>query len=283
MTQVLTKKIYQSVSENLPLLPSRNRSHHLKLLFPNISVDTLKCIIAQDCQRRMKHWHARLTSAEAVEDIYARFLESVSREEEPGILLRLSDETGLTPALLTRTVIERHHQRADQSKPTRCLVSSLMKNTALIEDRDLAFESYLCLLEDDHYGPVAEAMKQSIGNEYEIRLRQELQDANVVFLHEDDLRTRGYDKTPDIKLEIPVAIDGQVINWIESKALFGDEENHRGYLKDQLYSYWNRFGPGLVIYWFGYVEELENLHQDRTILIRDSLPTNLERMDLSNT
>jgi len=124
---------------------------------------------------------------------------------------------------------------------------------------------------------------RSIGNEYEIRLRQELQDANVVFLHEDDLRTRGYDKTPDIKLEIPVAIDGQVINWIESKALFGDEENHRGYLKDQLYSYWNRFGPGLVIYWFGYVEELENLHQDRTILIRDSLPTNLERMDLSNT
>ena len=45
---------------------------------------------------------------------------------------------------------------------------------------------------------------RSIGNEYEIRLRQELQDANVVFLHEDDLRTRGYDKTPDIKLEIPV-------------------------------------------------------------------------------
>ena len=132
-----------------------------------------------------------------------RFLESVSREEEPGILLRLSDETGLTPALLTRTVIERHHQRADQSskllqpyyylktfssqssflflikEPARCLVSSLMKNTALIEDRDLAFESYLvrrtyphriffyfmivclqCLLEDDHYGPVAEAMKQ---------------------------------------------------------------------------------------------------------------------------
>lgn len=45
---------------------------------------------------------------------------------------------------------------------------------------------------------------RSIGYEYEIRLRRELQDANVVFLHEDDLRTRGYDKTPDIKLEIPV-------------------------------------------------------------------------------
>jgi len=282
MTQVLTKETYKLVFENLQLLPFRNRINQLKILFPNISINALKCIIAQDCQRRMKHLHGRLTTAEAIEDIYARFSESVSREEEPGILLRLSDETGLTPALLTRTVIERHHQRADQSKPSRCLVSSLMKNTALIQDRDLAFESYLCLLEDDHYGPVAEAMKQSIGYEYEIRLRRELHDANVVFLHEDDLRSRGYDKTPDIKLEIPVAVDGQVINWIESKALFGDEEIHRGYLKDQLYSYWNRFGPGLVIYWFGYVEELESLHQDRTILIRDSLPTNLGRMDLTN-
>nr|CAG4642666.1 EOG090X0A0V [Evadne anonyx] len=283
MTQILTKKTYKSVFDSLQLLPFRNRIKALKIMFPDISVNTLKCIIAQDCQRRMKHLHGRLTSAEAVEDIYAKFLESVSKEEEPGILLRLSDETGLTPALLTRTLIERHHQRPDQSKPSRCLVSSLMKNTALIQDRDLAFESYLCLLDDDHYGPVAEAMKQSIGYEYEIRLRRELQDANVVFLHEDDLRTRGYDKTPDIKLEIPVAVGGQVINWIESKALFGDEEIHRGYLKDQLYSYWNRFGPGLVIYWFGYVEELESLHQDRTILIRDSLPTNLGLMDLTNT
>jgi len=27
---------------------------------------------------------------------------------------------------------------------------------------------------------------------------------NVAFLHEEELRVRGFDKTPDIKLEIPV-------------------------------------------------------------------------------
>nr|CAG4649525.1 EOG090X0A0V [Scapholeberis mucronata]SVE93757.1 EOG090X0A0V [Scapholeberis mucronata] len=281
MVRVLSRSTHNSVLESMQKLPYRNRLASLIKLFPELSVDTLRSIVSQECQRRMKCNHGRLTSTETVEVMYSRFTNSVSMGDEPGILLRLSDETGLTPALLARTIVERHYQREDKSKPARHYISTLMKNTALIDDRDLAFETYLCLLEDEDYGPIAEAVKHSLGYEYEMRLRMELDEGNITFLHEEHLRARGYDKTPDVKLEIPVAVDGQVINWIESKALFGDEDAHRGYLKDQLYSYWNRFGPGLVIYWFGFVEDLEKIHQNRIILIRDELPKNMVVMNLN--
>ena len=58
----------------------------------------------------------------------------------------------------------------------------------------------------------------------------------------------GYGKTPDIRFEVPILLDGKAIYWIESKATFGGKFNHPRYLDDQIWSYRNRYGPGLVIY-----------------------------------
>lgn len=133
-------------------------------------------------------------------------------------------------------------------------------------------------------------MIRSVGAEYEQILKEKLVRLGVCFVDENLLRKQGYDKTPDFKLEIPIgrllytfdfdrinlavllilvigilfmkinkklcfnfqAIAGQVVNWIESKALFGDEETHQTYLDDQLMSYWNRYCFILIFTRFSY-------------------------------
>lgn len=70
----------------------------------------------------------------------------------------------------------------------------------------------------------------------------------LLLLDEKDLIFLGYGKTPDVRFEIPILVDGKVIYWIESKATFGCRLNHPKYLDEQYWSYRNRYGPGLVIY-----------------------------------
>jgi len=99
-------------------------------------------------------------------------------------------------------------------------------------------------------------IRQLIGSEYEVQLQLQLRALGVPFVTEERLRTEGVAKTPDIRLLTPIYIDGidHEINWIDSKAMFGDHKMHAAQIKAQFVSYVNMFGPGLVIYWFGYVD-----------------------------
>ena len=100
----------------------------------------------------------------------------------------------------------------------------------------------------------------------------------IHYYDEENLREEGYDKTPDFKLVVPIAVDCHVVNWIESKALFGDSVSHSGYLEKQFWSYTNRFGPGLVIYWFGFIDEL-NVNVDQGIMLNDNFPKEYTKLN----
>ncbi len=66
------------------------------------------------------------------------------------------------------------------------------------------------------------------------------------------------------------------MNWIESKALFGDDATHSCYITSQLSPYWNRYGPGMVIYWHGFVEEILDHERFAGVIVVDSLPQDSE-------
>ncbi|OCT68705.1 CDAN1-interacting nuclease 1 isoform X1 [Xenopus laevis] len=271
----LSKAQYDEIALFISTLrPTRQCMKRLKERFPCQSQSTLLSIFSQEYQKMIKRTHAKHHTPEAVEMYYARYLNEVARDPKVPILLELANEVDFSPALMARTVLERFLEDHDGQPPTKPVLSSMLRDPSLIPDPVLANQVHLCIINDCFNGPLVDGIKHAIGHEHEVLLRQKLKEHNLAFLDEDQLRLKGYDKTPDVILEVPVAVDGHVIHWIESKASFGDEASHKTYLHDQFWSYWNRFGPGLVIYWYGFIEDLD-CNRERGILLKDGFPETL--------
>lgn len=72
---------------------------------------------------------------------------------------------------------------------------------------------------------------------YEMLLYEKLRDLGISYQSEDDLRAAGFSKTPDVKLDAPIGVRGRMVNWIDSKASFGDEHIHKSQGSDQFQRY----------------------------------------------
>lgn len=110
--------------------------------------------------------------------------------------------------------------------------------------------------QSDFSHPHWDQVKRAHGMDMENLLKALLRLHNVHFFSEDHLRSMGFPKTPDAKLVYPIGLTSQPVCWIESKALFGDPNGHEEYMRTQYQPYANRFGPGAVVYWHGFVEDL---------------------------
>jgi len=120
----------------------------------------------------------------------------------------------------------------------------------------------------------AAAARREVGLEYERLLRRALERARVPFADEDDLRARGFARTPDVLLALPLAAVGggaaRPVHWLDSKAMFGAREAYERDHRQQLRAYANRLGPGAVVYWFGFDAGLQGLDGD--VLVLDGWP-----------
>ncbi|XP_014207712.1 uncharacterized protein C15orf41 homolog [Copidosoma floridanum] len=274
------KKIVKTIQNYRGL--SRECANMLLAKYKSFPPTTLYGILSQEIKKKMTMLHWKVFGKGT--NFYGNYLEAAKKQEQSSnkssILLKTAIKHDVCPSLLARKVLEEYCNLKD-SKITKQDISKMMRDTTLIEDKDLAYDIYMCILYDDQYGPISSAIDESVGEEYEMKLEIHLKEHNIPFYNENHLRSKGYDKTPDFKLEIPIAVNGFVVNWIESKGQFGSPKNHQTYIKEQFSSYWNRFGPGLVIYWFGYVDSIVQASETKFIIM-DHFPTNIQYMNPSS-
>lgn len=244
--------------------------------FPHIHRQTLKSILFTEITQRTKINYTKYQAN--AERLLRTFEQKSSRSFDNNILINIAISERMSPAILSRIVLQEKYKTLQKSE-----IANLLKKPHLIDDEKLAGNVRQCTLSENQEGLVVDIRRRCIGEEYEVKLKQMATAAKMAFFDENDLRRTGFDKTPDLKLVLPCLYKGCVVNWIESKALFGDIKTHRRYLYTQLSSYSNRFGPGIVIYWFGYHEEIVHLKENGVGLIILADFPSLEHLEFLNT
>ena len=207
-----------------------------------------------------------------------RVPEYVAAWEGGESLAGIAARVGFSPALLARLVVEAFLGVAKKD------VGELVRRPEGIPNARLRAEVEACAAADAHCGPRSDAARRDVGVEYELVLRSLLERSGIPFEHEDDLRQRGFSKTPDVHLLVPLGFlrggpprpDApkprlKIVNWVDSKAMFGSPQAYATEVRHQLLAYVNRLGAGAVVFWFGFADELQDLDDD-VLLLNDWPP-----------
>jgi len=144
----------------------------------------------------------------------------------------------------------------EQRKVNRKQFWKMLSDLDRVQDRRLQKELADACKADIVYSPEGTARQYARGRWGESKLQSWLKAKGLEYRTEKDLRAE-YDKTPDVLLHKPVELDGSKKYWIESKATFGDPYEIKRHIRKQLEPYTDLFGDGMVVYWFGFVEDVD--------------------------
>lgn len=77
----------------------------------------------------------------------------------------------------------------------------------------LAEDAARCTAADGVSAPACDRLRRLAGLSHEARLYAALRAAGVPFATEEQLRAKGYARTPDAFLEVPILVDGRCGAW----------------------------------------------------------------------
>jgi len=164
-------------------------------------------------------------------------------------LMQISEEWRFPPILTTMMIFL-------EDGAGRKEFWSYIRDPDSIGDEVLAEEIRDVVRSDVVYSPEANERHRQRGIWGETLLQNWLDSQNITYRTECDLRG-SHDKTPDCLLDEPMMYAGKEIYWIESKASFGDNTEFRFNSRKQLAPYTLLFGPGVVVYWMGCLNDLQ--------------------------
>jgi len=131
-----------------------------------------------------------------------------------------------------------------------------IRDPETLGNEEVANEVREIVAADIVYSPEADEGHKKRGLWGESLLQNWLNEQAIEYRTENDLRGT-HEKTPDCLLKEPMYYNGKKIYWIESKATFGDNTEFRFNSRKQLIPYTQLFGPGVVVYWMGCLDDLE--------------------------
>jgi hypothetical protein len=209
-------------------------------------------------------------------------VESGAHSLRPADLVSAARGTQLSTVFVVSQLLRTFLRGKGESQSSiKAIVSAAVKDPTSLEGTSLAHMREwveACLEADMDSGPKVEAAKRDTGAVFERRLEEHLEGLGVPFETEAMLRGSGARLTPDALLLVPVgvAIPGSdapsslILNWIDSKAMFGSRAVAAAH-SEQAQKYAAEHGRGMVVYWLGMEEGLQELFPD-SVLVAPGFP-----------
>jgi CDAN1-interacting nuclease 1 len=207
-------------------------------------------------RKRSKEFYLVVHTQKTIREVTARFQKikskspSLIKKWKSGTsLMEIAREVDFTPVMTAFIIL------TCQEEWGRNSFKKMINDPRSIKDPRLRRELLEIRDNDQIYPPEGNLVQRKRGLAGEERMKKWLDQRGITYRREEELRAEG-GKTPDFLLEKPIYLRGEKVHWIESKASFGDIKEVNKNLKKQLNSYFELFGSGMVIYWFGIVNDL---------------------------
>jgi len=229
----MDKKTYEQIYHQLNSIKDINR------LSQEFSIRTgiLSNIFHQKTVQAVKKYHYQ---------VVRKAPEMLNSWRKGDTLLEIAQKQNFPAVLITSIILK---EMGHKSK-------AIIKNPHLLWDLRLRNEVLQAIDNDLHYSPKAHTIQSMLGKMGEDIIHKWLVDCDIDFITESQMSNTRNTKTPDFLLHEPLTINGIPIKWVESKAVFADEREHNRYHEKQFKFYEELFGTGMVVYWYGLIDDI---------------------------